>query len=156
MTQGASLPGKKTWQNLYKSTLDLIFQECSQSKLVITADCAIDLMEELFAKMIERDKQSNAEPRASRLNFVALRCEAHHYAVDVFYKTYYGRKRGAASLSLEYLDRLLTLRRQGRNESQIASSLGQRKDTIRKQLQLAQSVWHEKVRKIEELRTRKT
>lgn len=76
-----------------------------------------------------------------RLDTAALRRDAHHYAVDLFYRSYYPR-RGAPPLSLGYLDSLLNLKAQGLNNQQIAKKLGAKTeeevkkgaDRIRKEL----------------------
>src|SRR5579863_6157906 len=145
MDKGAAL--RKVWRKHYKAALDAIFEECQSCNIVLSPDQSMEWMEELLESIVGFGEEEEADNRklAFRFNAVAFRCEAHHYAVDLYYKTYGGLTRGAAPLSLEYLDRVLTLHKQGRNVPQIANQLGQKQDAIRKQIEAAQRIWDKKL-----------
>lgn len=87
-----------------------------------------------------------------RFDFDAYRREAHHYAVDQFYKTYFPRRRGAPPLPDYYLDRILRLRRKGLNYVAIAEKLCQPKDKVRKQVEAAEKRRQEAVERIERIK----
>jgi hypothetical protein len=89
-----------------------------------------------------------------RFNYNAYRREAHHYAVDRFYKTYFPRKRGGEPLPEHYVDQILRLRREGLNYVVIAGRLGQPKEKMRKQVQAAEKRWRDAVERIERIKQR--
>ena len=150
---------RQIWRKWYKPTLDDLFKECESLGILLTPYIAIEQMELLLedvSRHFEEECQSDAkkDPTPSRHYFrfdqVAFRREAHHYAVDLFYKTYYPRS-GAPQLSIEYLNDVLELKRKGLNDPQIAERLGQSTDTIRKQVQIAEKRYREIVSSIREL-----
>jgi hypothetical protein len=148
MKQGTAL--RQLWRKRYTSMLDMIFQEYESASILINPDEAMELMEKLLPSVVGKELQPN-KPKSLRFDVAAYRREAHHYAVGRFYKTFYGSRRGAPPLSLEYLDHVLKLQAQGLNHAQIAKRLGQTKDTIRKQLKQAVRLWNERANKIREL-----
>ena len=113
-----------------------------------------------FGKLTSDDEQSKLDETMSdqvsnlRFDFAAYRREAHHYAVDRFYKTYFSRKRGAPPLPTAYLDGILRLRFKGLNYVSIAEKLGQPKGRMKKQLETAEKRWREAVARIEQIKTR--
>jgi hypothetical protein len=151
---------RATWHAYYTRNLDFIFAECASNEIVMGPDEALYLMEdgtERLAKtllQIERDKDAPDSDSPVRFDFDAFRREAHHYAVDCFYRTYFPRKRGTPPLPIHYLDRILQLSRKGMNVAQIAGLLNQRKNTIDKQLAIAEKRWRETVGRIELIRQR--
>jgi hypothetical protein len=153
---------RRTWRKFYKPTLDDLFKEYESIGILLTPCMAIEEMEQLFEDMslrFEKDRRSETKKnptaghRYFRFDHVAFRREAHHYAVDLFYKTYYPRS-GAPRLSIEYLGTVLELRRKGLNDPQIAERLGQSTDTIRKQIRIAKKRYREIVSSICELADR--
>jgi hypothetical protein len=148
------------WRKRYTELLDSIFKECASHELTIGPYDALDLMEECLKRLAFDGKQSNLhETRPGsrsnlRFDFVAYRREAHHYAVEQFYKTYFPRKRGAPMLPTAHIDRILALRFKGLNYVAIAERLGQPKDRVRKQVEAAEKRWREAVERIEQLKER--
>jgi hypothetical protein len=150
---------REIWRKLYKPTLDDLFTECKALGILLTPYAAIEQMELLLegvSRRFEEEGQSEArkDPTPGRRYFrfdqVAFRREAHHYAVDLFYRTYYPRS-GAPQLPIEYLNDVLELKRKGLNDPQIAERLGQSTDTIRKQVRIAEKRYREIVSSIREL-----
>jgi hypothetical protein len=152
------------WRKRYKHLLDSIFEECASHEITVGPDEAMDWMEELLERLVSDSRQDKPEEDASgpvavlRFNFAAYRREAHHYAVDRFYKTYFPRKRGGEPLSISYLDRILELSRKGMNPARIAALMKQRQNTIAKQLAVAEKrwpeAWREAVARIERIKQR--
>jgi hypothetical protein len=149
--QGAVL--RQMWRERYVSLLKVIFEEHESAEILIMPDEAMQIMEEILGTMI--GTESDDKPSGLRFDFAAFRREAHHYAVDQFYKTYYGGRKGSPPLSINYMSHVLQLRKQGLNNSQIAKKLGKNKDAIRKQVQAAHRLLDKKVRNIRELSNRK-
>jgi hypothetical protein len=150
---------RQIWRKWYKPTLDDLFREYESIGILLTPCMAIEEMEQLFKAIslrFEEERRSEAKKdptpghRYFRFDHIAFRREAHHYAVDLFYKTYYPRS-GAPQLSIEYLGAVLELRRKGLNDPQIAERLGQSTDTIRKQVRIAEKRYREIVSSIREL-----
>ena len=148
---------REMWRKRYRHILDMVFEDCASNKFTIEPDQAMDLMEELLEKLVsngEQSKHNQATPGTRpifRFDFDAYRREAHHYAVDRYYKTYFPRKRGAASLPTSYLDNILALRFKGLNYVAIAEKLGVPKDRMRKQVAIAERRWHEVVERIKKI-----
>ena len=146
---------RATWRRHYKRLLDLIFEECASQNITATPDDAMNLMGELTESLFKAILQSKQDGDASgadsvlRFDYDAYCREAHHYAVDRFYKTYFPRKRGAPPLPKAYLDQILQLRFKGRNYVSIAEKLGQPKDKMRKQVKAAERRWREAVARID-------
>ena len=146
---------REMWRKRYSQVLDWIFEEYASGKL-IRPDDAMDLMEELLEKLVGEDEQSSLDrttPRPvpiMRFDFDAYRREAHHYAVDRFYKTYFPRKRGAPQLSEGYLDQILQLKSKGLNYVAIAEKLGQPKDRMRHQVKAAELYWNKVAERIKQ------
>jgi hypothetical protein len=151
---------RATWRTHYRRLLDLIFEEHSSQKIILGPDDAMDLMEELTESLFEANLQSKQGGDASgsnsvlRFDYDAYRREAHHYAVDRFYKTYFPRKRGAPPLPTAYLDRILQLRFKGMNYVSIAEKLGQPKGRMKKQVEAAEKRWREALARIEQIKQR--
>jgi len=150
---------RSMWRRLYRNFLDSIFEECASHHIALTPDFAVDFMEELLERIastgqeaVGPDKGAPRKPRIFRFDAPAFRREAHHYAVDRYYKTYFPRKRGAPPLPLDYLDRILTLRRKGWNDERIARQLGQPRDNIRKQISAAEKRWRDALDGIEKIK----
>jgi hypothetical protein len=134
---------RRMWRRRYMSVLDSIFEQCASNKILVGPDEAMDWMEGLLKSLVTTGEEAPNEgsPRESptfRFDDDAFRREAHHYAVDRFYKTYFPRRRGAPPLPSAYLDRILQLRRKGFNYVAIAKELGQPKDRMRKQVSIAE------------------
>ena len=144
----------------YTSLLDLIFEECASHNITLEPDEALDWMDELLKKLVTDDEESKREETTSgvtsilRFDSAAYRRDAHHYAVDRFYKTYFPRKRGAPPLPTDYVDRILRLRFKGLNYVSIAERLGQPKGTMRKQVPAVERRWRQAVERIEQIKLR--
>jgi hypothetical protein len=148
---------RQMWRKRYRYILDSIFEEFASNKTTIRPDEAMELMKACLEKMANDGKRSDdatSGPAYFQFDFVAYRREAHHYAVDRFYKTYYPRKRGAPPLPDTYLDRILRLRLKGPNYISIAEKLGQPQEKMRKQVEAAEKRWQEAVARIEQLKLR--
>lgn len=151
---------REMWRKGYRRMLDLIFEECASDGITVWPDEAMDWMEEYLEKLASDGEQSKLGETmsglASNLRFdsAAYRREAHHYAVDLFYRTYFPRKRGAPPLPTAYLDRILQLRFKGLNYVSIAEKLGQPKDRMKKQVEAAEKRWREAVARIEGVKQR--
>jgi hypothetical protein len=157
---------RRIWRKWYKPVLEDLFKECAAIRVQLTPDRAIEEMEVIFGDVFRTvsagtGKEANKDPDGEpglifRFDEPAFTCEAHHYAVDLFYRTYFPRggtqRRGAPRLPTEYTDRIVRLKRQGMNYAQIAAMLGQPKDRMRKQVKAAEKRWQEAVCRIEELK----
>ena len=151
---------REAWRKRYRFVLDSIFEEWASCEITLGPDEAMAWMEELIERLVSDSQQSKPDEGASgpvavlRFNFAAYRREAHHYAVDRFYKTYFPRKRGGEPLPTSYLDRILRLRFKKLNYVAIAESLGQPKDRVRKQVEAAEKRWRDAVERIERIKQR--
>jgi hypothetical protein len=151
---------REIWRRHYTHVLDLIFEECAFYGITIEPDKAMEWMEGCLEKLVGDGKQSNRDetmhaPVSSlRFDFAAYRRDAHHYAVDQFYKAYVPRKRGAPPLPDFYFDPILRLRTKGMNSAAIADKLGQPKDRMRKQVAIAEKRWREAMERIEQIKKR--
>jgi hypothetical protein len=151
---------RKMWRTLYAHVLDSIFEECASNEITVGPDKAMDWMEGCFEKLASDGKQSSLDEAISgstsnlRFDFAAYRRDAHHYAVDRFYKTYFPRKRGAPPLPDFYFDPILRLRFKGWNYAAIADELGLPKERIRKQVPIAEKRWREAMERIEQIKKR--
>jgi hypothetical protein len=139
--------------------IDMIFELARADGSHLTPDEAMKTLDEVLKKWSEvlakQDLSAHDTRRPIRIDVVASLQKIHHYAVDVYYKTYFPRRggmegkprRGAPRLSMEYLERIRQLSRQGRNAAQIARELGQSDpgavDRISKQIELADRRWAE-------------
>ncbi len=155
---------REMWRKRYRQVLDMIFEGCASEEITLEPDEAMEWMEELFDRLVSDSRQDKPKEDASgpvavlRFNYDAYRREAHHYAVDRFYKTYFPRKRGGEPLPISYLDRILELSRKGMNTAQIATLMKQRQNTIAKQVAVAEKrwpqAWREAVERIEQIKQR--
>jgi len=147
---------RKMWRQRYTEVLDLIFKEFASQEIEIEPDDAMDLMEDLLREWCGDPRSgpddTSRTPVVFRFSASAYRRDAHHYAVDRFYGTYFPRKRGAEPLPKYHLDRILALRRKGWTAVAIAKELGLRNDTAKYQVEAAEKRWHEAVEQIEELK----
>jgi len=92
----------RLWRELYKPTLEELYREAKSKGLLLTPDVAIEEMEQVFKSVFlyVEDKGSTGPKKDAapgrrmyfRFDRIAFRQEAHHYAVDLFYNTYYSRK----------------------------------------------------------------
>jgi hypothetical protein len=154
----------RIWQNWSRPILDDLFSEAASRKIELMPDTAVAEMEEILKSVFEEtstkqpDNSRECLSQIRRMDAVALRCDSHHYAVDLFYRTYHPHT-GAPSLSVDYLDMLLTLESQGLNKIQIAEKLGAKTkdeikteaDRIRKAIKTARKLYKQKVEEIQEL-----
>jgi hypothetical protein len=151
---------RELWRKRYEFILDVIFEEYAAEDITLLPDEAMASLERVLEKLVNDTEQSTPNvgvPRSVdvlRFNRAAYRREAHHYAVDRFYKTYFPRKRGGEPLPEAYLDRILGFRFKGLNYVAIAKELGQPRDRVRKQVEAAEKRWQEAVEKIEQIKRR--
>ena len=126
------------WRKWYRPVLDDLYKAAHNDNVLLTPDAAVNKMEEVFAFVFKAEQRDENKASTSfpRFDGVAFSRDAHHYAVDLFYKTYHKRT-GAPPLRADYLNLLLKLDADGMNPAQIASKLGHKPDAIRKQLTLA-------------------
>ena len=96
---------RRIWRKLYKPTLDDLFRESASRKVLLKPDVALTEMEHIFKSVfqnVEAEGRSAKKVPAPRVGLylrsdrIAFRREAHHYAVNLFYKTYFSRKQGAS------------------------------------------------------------
>jgi hypothetical protein len=93
------------WRMLYKPVLDHLFRESASKRVRLTPDLAIEQMEKFFESVFlcvkeEGSSATNRVPAPSprlyfRFGHVTFRREAHHYAIDLFYDTYFPRNHEA-------------------------------------------------------------
>lgn len=153
----ASVPGKRGntppvfsgvdfARKLTRSLLKRIYEKAASGEVVPTPDAALARMHEQIERLsggTGAARESESFPaELARLDFRQLECEAHHYAVDLFYATLRPRK-GAPPLRPEYLNQLLALRSEGLSPRKIAIRLGlgpslESADRVRHQLRIAQ------------------
>jgi hypothetical protein len=149
---------RQMWRKRYTKVLDVIFEEFSSQGITVQPDDAMDLMGDLLKEWLNDEPPAapadQPHPRTPfRFNFAAYSRDAHHYAVDQYYKTYFPRKRGGERHPTSYLDEILRLLGKGLNNVAIAAKLGVPKDRMRKQIEAAKR-WHEQLEKIEEIKQR--
>lgn len=92
----------RMWRTFYKPMLDNLFRESKSAGVRLMPDVAIDEMEQAFRSLFfsvdeaSADTLKNAPRPSRRLYFrfdrTSFRREAHHYAVDCFYDTYFPSK----------------------------------------------------------------
>jgi hypothetical protein len=100
----------RAWRELYKPLLDNLFRESASKGVSLTPDVALmkteHVLESVFLSVkeggnSERKKALPIRPRLYlRFERIAFRREAHHYAVDLFYKTYFSHKHETAHTKL--------------------------------------------------------
>jgi hypothetical protein len=141
---------RRAWRKWYKPVLDDLYESYERASLFLKPDQAMEEMEEAFRDMLQRvetetvaEASPHARPtRVFRFDDSAFAREAHHYAVDLFYRTYFPRggiqRKGAPALPKDYLQWILQLKREGMNPAEIAKKLGQPKDRMRKQVEIAE------------------
>jgi hypothetical protein len=144
---------REMWRKRYTQVLDQIFEAFASQEIRIGPDAALEEMENFLERLCNQSRQDESKDASSataviRFNFAAYRREAHHYAVDRFYRTYFPQKRGAPPLPEYHLDRILALRRKGKTPLAIADKMGLRKDTAKYQVEAAEKRWHEAVDRI--------
>jgi hypothetical protein len=128
---------------LSKSFLEDFFKEAVSKNKRLWPDEAMNKLIAKMGKLIETKTVDIDEARREnpRTDVSATNRELHHYAVDLFYKTYYERPTGAPPLSKEYLENIVLLRERDKlTFSKIAIKLeGTPKsaDKIRKQYDIA-------------------
>jgi hypothetical protein len=152
LAEKASVILRRVWRKWYKPVLDDLYELYERASFLLKPDQAIEKMEEAFRDALHRvetETVAEASPHARptqvfRFDDSAFAREAHHYAVDLFYRTYFPRspegksRKGAPQLPTEYLDRILQLKRLGMNYVEIAKKLGQPKDRMRHQVKIAE------------------
>jgi phage pi2 protein 07 len=133
--------------NLGEILLKGFYQEVQKDKIDLWPDEAMKQLMDLMNKRAEKEKEEIAEVllKNPRLDQIASLRKLHHYAVDLFYETYFGKRSGAPPLNDKYLEQLSMLREQGLSYGQIAQKLGYKTspqsefkkstDKIRKQLE---------------------
>lgn len=101
MTRNSSVVLHRTWRKLYKPLLENLFRESASKGVRLTPDVALKETEHVLESVFlsvkgestsERKKAPTIRPRLYlRFERIAFRREAHHYAVDLFYKTYFSQ-----------------------------------------------------------------
>jgi hypothetical protein len=102
MAQKGSVILRRVWRSLYKPALDGLFMQAKSKGVRLTPDDAIEEMERAFKSVflyVEDKGRSGPKkdliPRPRlyfRFDRIDFRQEAHHYAVDLFYNTYFLRR----------------------------------------------------------------
>jgi hypothetical protein len=155
----------RAFEPYIKDLLHSIFVEARGSYL--TPDVAMEILEEILGSRISssgiQPNESSNNPRFLRADMAVFRRKIHHYAVDLYYESYFPRrkrtsgksKRGATALPDDYLDELLKMTRQGVNLQKMADKLGhfgpKGKDRVRKQRDLAIKLFSETAERIRRL-----
>jgi hypothetical protein len=135
------------WRDLFSASLDAIYQDSAARGAFLTPDAAMAaLMDDLAALFPSRKgaesemgttARTHLQPRMDRI--AGLR-DAHRYAVNLFYRTYFPRK-GAPPIPEDDLAKLLDLHERGLSYGQIAQEFKlpypQSKDMIRKRIAVA-------------------
>ncbi len=130
---------------LTRSLLKGIYERAVQSGQIPTPDAAMEKMHELVEQLsggTTRHAESSNHPVAlARFDFLRVKREAHHLAVDLYYAALRPRK-GAPGFHWNYLARLLELNSKGLSHRKIAIELGfgsslESTDRVRKQLRIA-------------------
>jgi hypothetical protein len=103
MVEKGSVILRRIWSKLYKPALDDLFRGAASKNVFLTPDAALEVMEHAFKSvffLVDDQAGSGLKknlPSAPRIYFrfdrIAFRREAHHYAVDSFYKAYFARGR---------------------------------------------------------------
>lgn len=139
----------------YRPLLDAIFEEFGSAGFMIMPDEAMDFLDEVLVGLLNTEAQAEprkAAPGVRPPHVIASMRQAHNYAVDLFYRTYYEMPgKGRPPLPLERLDKVLALRRKGLSHAQIAKELRQAKDATRKQVKQVEKLWNEKSGEIQRL-----
>ncbi len=132
-----------------KGWLEVIFEHRREPS--VTPDEAMQILDEMLRSWISGSAGSEKSPSATsrlplRIDTVSFTRRIHHYAVDLYYDTYFPRwpgtegksSRGAPPLSDEYLEQVFRLAQRGKHPKEIADKLGQldpkAPDRIRKQI----------------------
>jgi hypothetical protein len=101
MVEKGSVILRRIWSKLYKPALGDLFRGAASKNVFLTPDAALEVIEQAFKSvffLVDELTDSAVKKNlasAPRLYFrfdrIAFRREAHHYAVDSFYKTYFAR-----------------------------------------------------------------
>ena len=116
--------------------LDHIYKEAAKEGEVLRPDTAIERMTRLARDLTPEDPKSHSgiPLRPGRLNLIAARRRAHHYAVDLFYRTHFPQK-GAPRIHPGEISLIRELQAKGLGYSRIGKVLSLSKDTVRKRIQ---------------------
>lgn len=153
--QGGQMPKKKESKKIdpYRFNelyLENIFREAVEKHEVLLPDDAMKKLNSIMGKRLEIEGLDIATTRRKypRIDDLVVLRKLHHYAVDLFYRTYFERGEGAPSLSNEYLQSIVEMRQKGLSYGEIAKEVGEQttppdelrksSDKIRKQLDIAE------------------
>jgi hypothetical protein len=138
--------------NPLKILLERFFRDATSKNELLWPDEAMRKLFDYINKIIEIGVLNKDKPTATRVNEINFNKELHHYAVDLFYKTYFPTKKGAPPIPDEYYEFILKLHNEGKTHKEIAEEVdlpistkkvGTRKevdkskDVIRKQIDKA-------------------
>lgn len=131
---------KAMWRALYRAILDTAFEDSSKSGLHMTPDQAIETLYSELAIHFPKSKLTRTDGRPllqPRIDLMAGRREAHHYAVDLYYRTYFARNKGAPRVSESDNVKLLEARERGLTYRQIAEMTNLSIEAVRKRISRA-------------------
>ncbi|HVG20962.1 MAG TPA: hypothetical protein VNI02_18075 [Blastocatellia bacterium] len=135
--------------DLNKSYLRDFYKKAFKERIILSPDEALKKLEEVSMTIAKHNgiTISSFKVEHPRIDLVAEARKLHHYAVDLYYDTYYGKKVGATPLDDKYLEYILQLSEKGLSYGQIAkdvglptsppSELAKSSDKIRHQLKIA-------------------
>jgi hypothetical protein len=148
---------RNEWRKFYSKVLNEIFEQATRLGLEIWPDDAVEALGYVMKRENESRGLTAGGQRVGaptlRFNAAAYRRDAHHYAVDRYYRTYHARGRGGEPLSMSHVDRILSLRlEEGLSIPAIADRLGLRRDTAKYQVAVAEKRRNELIERLEEFR----
>ena len=131
-------------KQLNRSALKHIYDEAKRAGRIPTPDAAMEALHSHNRQRIgDTDKEAKEvfPPEMARFDVSQVFRDAHHIAVDLYYRALYPRK-GAPPLRHEYKEQLLRWQSGGLRPRQIAIKLGlgsskEKEDLVRKQLLIA-------------------
>lgn len=133
------------WRKWYRATLQEIYKVHSESRLLITPDMAMEqlhsVLRDVFLALKNQEEENSVDnakeaPRfvPPQFDFDAFEREAHRHAVDLYYRTYFPKSKGAPRLHENALEPLREMQREGFGYKKIADALGLTKDIVRDRL----------------------
>lgn len=135
--------------NAWEIVLNQFYKEAKEERRLLYPDDAMKKLSDWMNKANEVQKVDISALRLKnpRIDIPAELRKIHHYAVDLYYETYYGKRDGAPRIDNHYLEYIVTLRAKGLSYGKIAkelnypisppSELRKSTDKIRKQLDTA-------------------
>lgn len=108
------MPKKQSQRKIDLSEVLLrgFYEDAVKNGIILLPDEAIDKLQDVMENLREVEKLDIPKFKRDnpRTDWEAIVRRLHHYAVDLYYDTYFGKKVGAPSMAHEYLEYIVSLK----------------------------------------------